>query len=144
MTTLEERLADLYAVPDPTADERLQLMTIHKAKGLQFDHVLMPGLGRSIRGSDRQLLHWLEVARADGDADLMLAAIEERGTDKDPLHRYLKRQEDKKAAYELGRLLYVAVTRARETLHLFASLNFAEKDDRHEVQPPRRGSRNMA
>ncbi len=46
---LDERLAELCAQPDPRASERcgVQLMTIHKAKGLGFDIVIVPGLERS-------------------------------------------------------------------------------------------------
>ncbi len=46
---LEERIAELCAQPDPRANERcgVQLMTIHKAKGLGFDVVIVPGLEAS-------------------------------------------------------------------------------------------------
>ena len=36
----------LFATPDVLADASLQLMTIHKAKGLEFDTVILPGLSR--------------------------------------------------------------------------------------------------
>jgi ATP-dependent exoDNAse (exonuclease V) beta subunit len=138
---LEEQLANLFATPDPEADDSLQLMTIHKAKGLQFDYVLIPGLDRSTGRGGSQLLHWLEAPRADGPADLILAPIEERGADRDPLHVYLRRQEAKKSAYELGRLLYVAVTRARRQIHLFGSVRTsAQANGDHEFRPPGKGT----
>ena len=56
----EEGLAKLYALPDLQADERLQIMTIHKAKGLEFDIVIVPGLGRPRRSDDRRLFLWME------------------------------------------------------------------------------------
>ncbi|HKO68098.1 MAG TPA: UvrD-helicase domain-containing protein, partial [Burkholderiaceae bacterium] len=41
----EDSLVRLYAAPDAQA-HALQVMTIHKAKGLEFDYVIIPGLDR--------------------------------------------------------------------------------------------------
>jgi ATP-dependent exoDNAse (exonuclease V) beta subunit len=61
---LAERVEKLYSVPDPDREAaRLQLMTIHRAKGLQFDTVIVPGLGYAPRGDDPKLLLWLERPR---------------------------------------------------------------------------------
>lgn len=62
---LQQRAAQLYAPPDPLADERLQMMTIHKS-GLEFDVVIVPGVERVIGGQDPSLLIWDEVAGDDG------------------------------------------------------------------------------
>jgi len=59
----EDGLAELYALPDLQADERLQIMTIHKAKGLEFDTVIVPGLGRAPRADDARLFVWMEQPR---------------------------------------------------------------------------------
>ena len=63
---LEEQIAELCAQPDPAANERcgIQLMTIHKAKGLGFDVVIVPGLGRVTRAETQPLLRWLEQTSA--------------------------------------------------------------------------------
>lgn len=140
VATLESRLDDLFAAPDPSAGDELQLMTLHKAKGLQFDYVLLPGLHRQSAAGESQLLHWLEFSRPDGRSDLLLGAVEERGTDRDPLHRFLKKLEARKAAFELGRLLYVAVTRARHQLHLFGCLGMKETGEGPEIMPPGSGT----
>ncbi len=64
LETLAERVAKLYALPDAGAEAaRVQLMTIHKAKGLQFDTVILPGLGYPPRRDDPKLLLWLERPR---------------------------------------------------------------------------------
>ncbi len=57
---LAERVAALYALPDTKADARLQVMTMHKAKGLEFDTVIVPGLGYAPRRKEQRLLIWLE------------------------------------------------------------------------------------
>ena len=58
----EETVAKLYALPDLAASERLQIMTIHKAKGLEFDTVIVPALGRGTGRDERQLFVWVETA----------------------------------------------------------------------------------
>ena len=64
LEALAERVAKLYALPDAGAEAaRVQLMTIHKAKGLQFDTVILPGLGYPPRRDDPKLLLWLERPR---------------------------------------------------------------------------------
>ncbi|MCK7580189.1 MAG: hypothetical protein MZV65_34025 [Chromatiales bacterium] len=64
---LAEQVSELYALPDVTASDALQLMTIHKAKGLEFDTVILPGLGDRPRHDDPPLLRWMETPHA-GDA----------------------------------------------------------------------------
>ena len=93
-------------------------MTIHKAKGLEFDTVILPGLGYQPRGNDPRLLVWLERPRMHRGADLLLAPIRERSQDDDPIYRYLELLDGRKAEHEDGRLLYVAATRAKARLHL--------------------------
>jgi ATP-dependent helicase/nuclease subunit A len=49
--TLAAQAAELYAPSDPLGDA-VQMMTIHKSKGLEFDTVILPGLHRSTGGND--------------------------------------------------------------------------------------------
>ncbi len=111
-------LAKLYALPDVHAGEGLQVMTIHKAKGLEFDHVILPGLARPPRNDDRKLFLWTETAGHDGRPDLLVAPIQEAGSDGDSIYAWLQGLENAKADLEAGRLLYVAATRAKNRLHL--------------------------
>ena len=57
---LAAEVDQLFAAPDPEADDSLEVMTIHKAKGLEFDTVILPGLGRKPQSDGPQLLAWLE------------------------------------------------------------------------------------
>jgi ATP-dependent helicase/nuclease subunit A len=124
----EEGLADLYALPDVQADDRLQVMTIHKAKGLEFDTVIVPGLGRLPRADDARLFLWMEQPREGGD-DLLLAPIQETGAEDDPIYRWLRKLEAEKERLEFGRVLYVAATRARERLHLLGDVRLVADED---------------
>ncbi len=116
-----EQVNSLFAQPNPSAGEQLQLMTIHKAKGLEFDTVILPGLGAVPRGDDQRLLLWLEHR-----GELLLAPIAQSGGDEDPIYRYLASIELRKSDQETARLLYVAATRARRCLHLLGSLKAKE------------------
>lgn len=107
-----------HAAPAPGAEPGLQIMTIHKAKGLEFDTVILPGLHRVGRNNDAELLLWAERVSAAGRAELLLAAPHRIGADDDPLYRYLKREGHIKARLEATRVLYVACTRAVRRLHL--------------------------
>ena len=114
---VEARIEQLYAAPDPLADGKLQIMTIHKAKGLEFDVVIVPQLGRTWQEDKASLLLWREFA-GDNGPELLLAPIGAKGDEDDPLYKYLQRVQRNRRTQELKRLLYVAATRARRTLHV--------------------------
>jgi len=115
----DRRLDQLFASPDPEADGRVQLMTIHKAKGLEFDVVILPGLGRTTQASARPLLNWLDHP----DFGLLLASIR-RADDPEPDRTYeaIQRIRQDRDREEITRLAYVAATRAKRRLHLFGQV----------------------
>ncbi len=119
---LEQRLKTLYA-DSPPQPGAVDLLTIHKAKGLEWDVVLIPGLERKSRVSRAQLLTWTELDSLDPEsAHVILAPIVGRGEPSRELNDWIKSLENAREAAERKRLLYVACTRAREELHLFAAL----------------------
>ncbi len=114
---LAELLEELYAQPDHAAGEGdLQIMTIHKAKGLEFGTVIVPGLDRIPRTGEPPLLRWMERP----GRSLLLAPIKETGADDEPAYDYLRRLDREAEDTEAARLLYVAATRAEKRLHLLA------------------------
>jgi ATP-dependent exoDNAse (exonuclease V) beta subunit len=114
---LAELLEELYAPPDPAAGEAdLQIMTIHKAKGLEFGTVILPGLERPPGKGDAPLMRWKELP----NKSLLLAPIKETGSDDEPAYDYLKKLDREAEDTEAARLLYVAATRAKHRLHLLA------------------------
>ena len=57
-------LDKLFAVPDVGAgDDAVQVMTVHKSKGLEFDHVIVPGLGAKPPTDKKKLFLWMERPR---------------------------------------------------------------------------------
>ena len=131
----ESELEKLYAQADAGAPDSLQIMTMHKAKGLEFDTVILPGLGRKTRGDDPQLLQWIERPREHG-SDLLLATITESGGDRDPVYDFLGMLQREKHRHEQGRLLYVATTRTRRQLHILGHVGVRETKTGPEIRPP--------
>jgi ATP-dependent exoDNAse (exonuclease V) beta subunit len=134
---LNARLSRLYAETAPN-ETAVQLLTIHNSKGLEFDLVLIPGLERLANRSRSEMLNWLELDPDDGDAaHILLAPIASRGEQSDRLNQWMSRVRHSREHAELRRLLYVACTRAREALHLFAA---CESQQRGGVRTPVEGT----
>ena len=115
-------LLDQERVTRSAGDEcNLQIMTMHKSKGLQFDHVFVYGLGRATRASQKSVLSWLTIPES-GKADMIISPIGPRSVvEYDPLHQFIEATEKSKQQHELDRLLYVACTRAKSALHLIGN-----------------------
>lgn len=116
----------LYAAPQAEADSRLQVMTIHKSKGLEFDTVIIPGLDRNPRKDDKQLLLWQERINHQGEKQLLLGSLAPTGKEEDALYTFMRSEQEKQQAFESTRLLYVGCTRAIKRLHLMACINTKE------------------
>lgn len=107
-------LDGLWADTDQAA---VELMTVHKSKGLEFDQVFLLGLGQSGRGGDDPLLTWHPDTGARALAIRPQSPFDPKNG-KGCLYRWLRREQNDAEAAEALRLLYVAVTRARSGLHL--------------------------
>lgn len=119
----------LYAAPDKQADTRLQVMTIHKSKGLEFDTVIIPGLDKSSRADDNPLLLWQERINTQGNNQLLLSTLSPTGKDNDPVYHYLKEEQKLKNRLEATRLLYVGCTRAIKRLYLLGNAKLDSKTE---------------
>jgi ATP-dependent exoDNAse (exonuclease V) beta subunit len=133
---LLDNVSQLYAAPDLKADGFVQVMTIHKAKGLEFDHVILPGLGRSPRSGQGDLLVWLLRQRENQKEDLVLAPIREAGNYQAPIYDFINNTDKARQSYEDARLLYVATTRTRKTLHLLGHASVKEKKGEVSCEAP--------
>jgi ATP-dependent exoDNAse (exonuclease V) beta subunit len=132
---LDAALDRLTALPDPSAstDCGVQLMTIHKSKGLEFEVVIVPDLQARTRATSRKLLSWLERGLTpeigskpvDGNAvaeitEFLIAPLQTKGEQSKGSKAWVDRVYRERESQEMRRILYVAATRAREELHLFA------------------------
>ncbi|MBI4998438.1 MAG: UvrD-helicase domain-containing protein [Rhodocyclales bacterium] len=127
---LEKEMARLFGVPDATADGTLQFMTLHKAKGLEFDTVILPGLHRKPGGGDAPLMLWEEVILDGLDEHLIAAPLKKRGQKEEVTpYDYLAALERQRTAHEAARVLYVGATRAIRHLHLVGVANLNVKGE---------------
>jgi ATP-dependent helicase/nuclease subunit A len=115
-------LEHLYSAPGAGASA-VQVMTIHRAKGLEFDHVLVAALDRTVRAPERRLLRWVDMPSEASESNLLLAPVASVGAreDEGDLNSYLKDLIRQRDLNERRRLMYVAATRARRTLWLSAA-----------------------
>lgn len=101
----------------PSERNSVKLLTVHRAKGLEWDVVFIPGLVDKVFPSDRVTDNWTTLAHAlpahlRGDADSIPQVA---SWDNDGLKKY-GAQLSEEARMAEDRLGYVAVTRARDLL----------------------------
>jgi len=111
----------------------VQVMTVHKAKGLGFDAVVVTELERPVRMRSRLL----EVDLPRGTSGLLLAPVKGIAS-KIPLLAKAREKAREEELFERLSVLYVALTRARRELYVLAEAAPAERRAR------RAGSRSTA
>ena len=121
----EKYLIDLYAVPVCSPDDaNVHIITIHGAKGLEFDAVFIPCCDKASRPSPQPLLIWSEFLSENSGSQLLISPIAYVGSGtEDPMFEYLKKWTREKDRYELTRLAYVACTREKSELYIYGSVN---------------------
>lgn len=112
------------------ADDRVQILTVHAAKGLEWDVVVLPHLARGIFPSSKSDSTWLGSSRelpaelrgdladpgsAEGFPGLDLSSVGDRKELENALAEHKEAIADRRLD-EDRRLLYVALTRAKDTL----------------------------
>lgn len=137
LRNLEEHgLADAADLPHSFADlyddygdaSAVEIMTIHKAKGLEFDMIVLPALDRSVPRDRGQLLLSHQFARSGRDG-MVMAARPPVGAESDLLFEFLRYQARDAATLEAQRLLYVACTRAKSQLRLTATIGNGDESE---------------
>jgi ATP-dependent exoDNAse (exonuclease V) beta subunit len=134
---LEQRMYSLKAGAQTLAVAPVQIMTIHKAKGLEFDSVIIPGLGRGERLDSSSLLLWESYTLPSGGHGLLMAPVKSRNEPAEPIYNFIDDANKGRKEYESQRLLYVAVTRAKKRLYLLGQCYFSEKE---QMYKPRKRS----
>lgn len=117
----------------------VQIMTMHKSKGLEFDVVFLPQLQRPGQNDEKPLiLVDKQTVVLEKEQELFMAPRPNTETDRpDSVFSFLWKQKQQRARNEFVRLLYVACTRARKQLYLTGCLN---EDDKQQIRKPRTGT----
>ena len=107
------------ATENPSAGT-VEILTIHKAKGLEWDHVFLVGTDRRQRGDARDLVRWrfVPTKAGSGERQVLVAARDSRKKLIGSVFDYVSQHTNAARAAEGKRLLYVAATRAKITLTL--------------------------
>ena len=122
----------------------VQIMTIHKSKGLEFDIVVVPGLARQSRVNDSPILASRELVFSSGGEGVALSPRPQTDlskvakTSSATVYKFLREEQKNADAFELDRLFYVATTRAKTRLMLTAVVRWDEDAQMH--KPPIKGS----
>ena len=138
LAALERKMTKLFAAPIIHTGA-VDLLTMHAAKGLEWDVVIVPALDRTTGRNRSRLLTWVELdgpAQHHDAAHVLLAPITGKGEASTELNTWIASIHNAREDAERKRLFYVACTRAREELHLFASPVLSAKGD----LKPRSGS----
>jgi ATP-dependent helicase/nuclease subunit A len=112
--------------------DAVRMMTVHRAKGLEFPVVCLADLGKDGRDDDGSLR-----ISEDGSVGLRLAGLGGGAVDSARLER-IKAEGRVAAEEEERRIFYVAVTRAQEHLVLSGATDLAKRPDPSELQEPMR------
>jgi ATP-dependent exoDNAse (exonuclease V) beta subunit len=112
--------------------DAVRMMTVHRAKGLEFPVVCLADLGKDGREDDGRLR-----ISDDGSVGLRLANLGGGAVDSTKLAE-IKAQAKRAAEEEERRIFYVAATRAQEHLVLSGATDLAKRPEPAELSEPMR------
>ncbi|MBT4963428.1 MAG: UvrD-helicase domain-containing protein [Francisellaceae bacterium] len=119
---LETKISNMFADKILATDENpINIMTIHKAKGLEFDIVFIPGLNYMGRSDEKSIMRWHQERVLELDESILHVNATVQVEDNEVL-RYLEYIQSEKRSNENIRLLYVALTRAKSIIELMGSV----------------------
>ena len=117
----------------------VQILTIFKAKGLEFDHVFLPGLNKQEPSEAQKLLNWHEFVNKKNEPRLLLSLIKpsvNKRKKQNNTNDLIKFEEKIKKELEFNRILYIAMTRAKLSVALSGTFLTRQRD----VVEPRKNS----
>ncbi|HSH09301.1 MAG TPA: 3'-5' exonuclease, partial [Oceanipulchritudo sp.] len=113
------RFLEETTVKEASLRSQVQVMTVHKAKGLGFDVVIVAGFGGAqLSGSHQDSIH---VHRnSTGEVGWILDLPRKAVYEQDPVLKQAHAQYEDDQTFEALCLLYVAMTRAKRALYCLA------------------------
>ncbi|UOF93812.1 MAG: hypothetical protein IR526_00055 [Bordetella sp.] len=137
LSDLENKINDSFISNHSNKAENnnsvVQLMTIHKSKGLQFDTIILYGLHHSSNIYQKSSIRFEKI-----DQYFLFGPIDSPScVERDKISLYLNNREKDRTNYEIDRLLYVAITRAQKRVHLIGNVNLSGSG---QIIPPKYSS----
>lgn len=135
--TLEEGLSQLFAESSMDENNPVQFLTIHGAKGLEFDYVFMPGLASKKNPNfAKRLLNVasfsLEKNAKVNEHKLFSSVMKKEDGDDLPdgyFYETVRRLSEEGEKHEKVRLFYVGATRAKRCVYLYVHLKYVNNKD---------------
>ncbi len=119
--SLEEENTKLEVEVEKPSVDSVKIMTIHKSKGLEFNVVYLPAIDAAILKASKSRII------LENNYGLILPKIENYLKEDGFLKYFLKIKKQKEEANESIRLLYVAMTRAKEKIIFLNDIDKQEK-----------------
>ncbi|HEX8270409.1 MAG TPA: UvrD-helicase domain-containing protein [Flavobacterium sp.] len=123
-----EKNGDNFSIPSPEGKDAVRILTIHKAKGLEFPVVIMPFAEEDYTRKPKDKM-WISSDDENFDLAKVLidnsSVVESFGEDASILYK-MKKQEE---LLDNINVLYVALTRAEEQLYIISGMNLTSKGE---------------
>ncbi|MCC9041999.1 UvrD-helicase domain-containing protein [Myroides sp. M-43] len=119
-----------FSIPTPEGRNAVQIMTIHKSKGLEFPVVIFPFAEESFTAASRDKL-WVNI-ETDNDQIMFPKALvdsKKEVTEYGEFAQKLYESKKQETLLDNVNVLYVALTRAEEQLYVISYKNINAKGD---------------
>jgi ATP-dependent exoDNAse (exonuclease V) beta subunit len=117
-----DKNGEKLSIPSPEGNDAVRIMTIHKSKGLEFPVVIFPFAEEDFSRGPKEKI-WLNADEEIVGLPKALvdksSKVESYGADASQIYNQ-KKQED---LLDTVNVLYVALTRAEEQLHVISAMN---------------------
>ena len=111
------------------SNSNIHIMTMHKAKGLEFDIVIIPGINKIFKRDKNNIMLWSNISNNFNEENILISVSDPEKINylnnkpiKNNIHSYILRENLIKSKYENIRLLYVAMTRAKKKIYLVSEI----------------------
>lgn len=122
---IEQYLEQIYISSNQKLN--LQVMTIHKSKGLEFDWVIIPNMGDSPTANHLKALEWVNINSSE---TLFIPTQDNQAN-----NELIKWFENQQMLHEIQRLCYVGLTRAKSKLFLLDDKQKPQKNSFRDLFP---------
>ncbi|MHC5354468.1 UvrD-helicase domain-containing protein [Myroides sp. LJL115] len=119
-----------FSIPTPEGKNAVQIMTIHKSKGLEFPVVIFPFAEEDYSRPDRDKL-WVDFDQEDPNINFPKALVDPKKEVEQygVLAQQIYLEKEQQTLLDNINVLYVALTRAEEQLFVISSHNTTAKGD---------------